>query len=127
MSYIRQEKKNREQIMEVFASDYTMPIRALLFKRGIVKMMQIVFGWLSRLFRRITGIMATKKSSSSNSGGLLEDIIVGGASILGGIFLAAALAALADRSGIQTCPVCNAQIQRNSNPCPNCHTPLRWG
>ncbi len=66
-------------------------------------------------------------SKNDNSGGALEAIAVGAAAILGGMILAAALAALTSRSGVYTCPVCNAQIQRNSNPCPYCHAPLRWG
>ena len=62
-------------------------------------------------------------TNNSEDDGLLEAIGTVVLGILGGIAFAAILEAL---SGSR-CPVCNAQVQRNSNQCPNCHTPLEWG
>ena len=62
-------------------------------------------------------------TNDSEDDGLLEAIGVVALGIVGGIALAAVIEAL---SGSDRCPVCDAQIPRNSNQCPNCHTPLEW-
>lgn len=63
-------------------------------------------------------------TNNSEDDGLLEAIGIVALGILGGIAFATILGALFDGD---RCPVCNAQVQRNSNQCPNCHTPLEWG
>jgi len=58
-------------------------------------------------------------NGGQNVGTAIGAIILG---ILGGIVLAALL----DQFGRHRCPVCQQQIQRGVNYCPNCHIALRW-
>ena len=62
---------------------------------------------------------------NDDSGGLLETIVVVCLGLLFGIIIAVGLSALALRQ--TTCPVCNANIPKNSNPCPDCNASLEWG
>lgn len=52
-----------------------------------------------------------------------EAVAAIGLGILGGIALGAILSALFGHK----CPVCHAPISYGANPCPHCHTVLRWG
>lgn len=62
-------------------------------------------------------------TNNSEGDGLLEAVGTVALGILGGIALATVIEALFRND---RCPVCNASVQRNSNQCPNCGTPLEW-
>lgn len=60
------------------------------------------------------------KTNGDDFGKFIGAALVG---IIGGLF---ALAVLDSIFGPK-CPVCRQTIPKGANPCPNCHTALRWG